>query len=140
MLKKGDDIRVQIEDPPAPNLDDLEQREPVALPSVPVTIEGPVRVQNLPARFSSATSDMLPVKAAAGAVPVLPVRILSEDPRRTVATILCVQDWRYMTSRTGVSVFWPKNVPMVVTHMAEVYAVADSAAGEIGVIAEFIGN
>jgi hypothetical protein len=128
---------VPIEDPPAPDLDDLQQREPLVTPPVGVRVEGPVRTQILPSRLSSVTADVIPVDAATSTTTV---KILNEDPRRQRAVIICEQDWFYRSGPTSTKGPIPKNIPIEVRHQNEVWASAQTAAGRITVISEFIGN
>jgi hypothetical protein len=69
-----------------PDTDDVLQEEaaPVPMTPIPVVAEGPVRVQELPARSAGwRTYDLLPTEA---------VKVLEADPRRRRAVIQATGD------------------------------------------------
>lgn len=128
----ADDERViPIEDPPAPDLDDLQQREIPHLGAVPVCVEGPVLVQVQPARRGTAEPTGLNQT---------PAHILGEDPRRSAATLLCDVAWNYFARKGGASVRWPADVPLVIQHCSEVWASVTTGTGNLSVISEYYAD
>ena len=127
-----------IEDPPNPELDDVQQREVPSLACVPVRIEGPVRVLNLPNRFGGLSSDVL---MASDATNARPIRILDADQRRAVATLIGSDAWYMMRQSTGTRAPIPANVPVVVTHAEAVWALGQAGKTvTLTAIQEFYAN
>ncbi len=125
-----------IEDPPAPDLDDVQQREALTLVTVPVKVEGPVRVQNLPAKIGVMQSVPLPGSAT-------PVSVLPRDLRRSVATLICDQEWRVMRKSGSERVRWPADVPLVITSGDEIWAILPATAQDpatLSVISEIYAD
>jgi hypothetical protein len=123
------DVKPQlIEDPPNPTLDELQQRD-LPVPSVPVRVDGQVKVYNLPAR--------------SGPVVVVDIDttttqpILSADPKRSLATLIVDTAWYYKNRSNGQELPWPANVPLVLTHCDEVWARAQSEDGTLSGITEY---
>ena len=94
------------------------------MPAVRVQTEGPVRVQNLPNRNGNVTADVYGIS---------PERILYQDPKRAVATLIGNAAWTYSPSKTSTRAPIPANVPIVVTHCDEVWAAA--VTGTVTVVA-----
>jgi hypothetical protein len=110
------------QDPGYPDLDQLQQRE-LRTPSIPVHIPEPVTVHELPSRSGPVVADYL---VGGGGW----VRILQKDLKRKRVTILFTGDaaGAYLSKagsgNTGAP--WPINVPLVLEHADELYAMAVS--------------
>lgn len=96
-----------------------EPRTPLRLASVPVTVEGPVSVQTLPARAGASFNRLL----LAADVPSTP--ILSADPRRRIARLICGQNLTIGTDQASVTqavaAVWPANTVCEITHQDDVW-------------------
>jgi hypothetical protein len=127
---KGDDaMAVTIEDPPAPPLEDVQQREDYT-PTVPVKVAGPVRTQDLPARSGPAYT--VPLDSASS-----PVRALYADLRRSRAVLVCASAWQYRRNKGSEACPIPANAMLVVTHGDEAYASIGSSTATLTVITEY---
>lgn len=119
------------EDPPNPDLDQLQQRPPV-IPAVAVALAGSAQVHILPAIRSAVTADTY-VQDGNGQ----PDQILYNDPKRSKATLISTSDFFYLSNRTGTKAPWPKNVPLVVTHSDNAFVSGQTQAAQITCIMEF---
>jgi hypothetical protein len=119
------------EDPPNPDLDQLQQREPV-IPAVPVQIAGTAQVRAMPALRCAVTSDTYVQKGTGQ-----PDQILAADPKRVRALLFAEAKWFYLSNRTGTAAPIPANVVLDVRHTAEAWAAGDGAAVQITAIMEF---
>jgi len=122
-----DDDVIHVEDPPNPDLDDLQQRQPV-IPAVAVEVQGAVRVHRLPSRNSTVTTETL----TDGVV----THVLGADLGRARATLVCASSWFYMRAKTGVQAPIPAGVPIVIEHADAVYATITGSAAVLTTIAE----
>lgn len=109
---------------------DTQQQTPDALPAVPVVVQGPVTVVQLPRRKGPAFLQALTSTMT---------HVLGPDPRRCRVTLICDQDWNYSTQRNGSGVPWYAKVPLVIEHADAVYASTSSAA-TLTVIPEYTGS
>lgn len=115
--------------------EEVLQEDPHALPLAPVavTVSGPVAVHNVPSRAGASFSRLL----LAADIPGGP--ILSADPRRRIARLICGQSFAVGTDQAsvtqGVAAIWPANVPCEITHGDEVW-VDVSADAAISVMVE----
>jgi hypothetical protein len=106
------------EDPPQPDLAELQQREVFEYPSVPVRLDGPASVSTLPNGRFSVSAEPLGDNA---------VRVLTNDPRRRRAVLVmysatATDYWKVKSTASGQGVPWPANVPCVMDHCDEVWA------------------
>jgi len=124
------------EDPPQPDLPDLQQREVYDVPAVPVCIDGTTDVHVIPNKRFSVSNE--PVGANTG----LFTRILTADPTRRRAVVMlqsatATDTFSVSSSASGQSIPWPANVAMVLEHCDEVWARSGQAQGAvIGVLIE----
>lgn len=125
-MSDDDDAQV-MEDPPAPNLADLEQRE-VVYPAVPVQVEGTVLIQQQPNRTGFATNESLTTAP--------PMMVLGADPRRAVAHLIGSAAWLYRASQSGMPVTVPANTILTITHSGAVWAASVTGSVTLGVIGE----
>lgn len=121
-----DEIQITVEDPPVPDLDEVEQRDITGLPAVQVDVVGPVRIQPQPARIASTILEFLSST---------PVQILAPDLRRSRAVLCSTLAWNYLGKRNGLALPWPANVPLEITHGGEVWA-SSGASAVLSVIVE----
>jgi len=106
---------------PTGDLDEeVLQEEPdyVPLQAVPVTVCGPVGVQNVPSRAGASFNRLL--------VATEDVRVLlSADPRRRIARLICGQSFAVGSDQSsvtqGVAAVWPANTVCEITHGEEVW-------------------
>jgi len=110
-----------------PEVDEvLQYDDPHA--KMPVRIDEPVRVQDLPAQASQAFTTPLTTSFA---------RVLPADPTRARATLICSVAWEY--SRGGASGSgcpWPANVALVIRHADQVQARVPTSTGTLTTISE----
>lgn len=114
-----------IEDPPNPDLADLQQRE-LPLPVVPVRHEGPVRTLAMPARSGPAFT--VPLGTS-------PAHVVAEDPRRAAVLLVATVAWNYWAGRSKQAVPIPANVVLTIHHCGEIYA-SGATPGDLSVITE----
>jgi hypothetical protein len=117
-----------------PDVDEVVQEEPTEthIQPVPVTIEGPVRVQELPSRVASTRSYILSTT---------PEQILGADPRRRRALLVGVTNiiWLGTTPNdvTGPYPFaLPVGVPIVLEHQAPIYAASATGTATLSMVVE----
>jgi hypothetical protein len=122
-----DEDKVQVQDPPSPDLADTLQRD-ITYPAVPVRVEGPVRTQAQPARSG-------PVGVYQLVTGDPEQNVLSKDLKRSRATLCAGVAWNYINRKGGLVVPWPANVPLVILHADEVWATGDEN-GVLSVITE----
>ncbi len=120
-----------LQDPATPDLDELQQRDPIEVPMVPVPVvtTGPVRVQILPNKAGPAFS--IPLGATL-------IDVLGADLRRAVAILIGDGDWTYARGRSASPVPWPSGVPLVLTHADQIAAAGSSVT--LSVITEIYGD
>lgn len=121
------------EDPPQPDLPDLQQREVYDVPAVPVCIDGTTDVHVVPNKRFSVSFE--PIGAS-------PIRVLTADPTRRRATLMlrsatATDVWTIMSASTGQGISWPANVPFIAEHCDEMWAKADTpTSATLGVAVE----
>jgi hypothetical protein len=111
-------------DPTQPDVTEIEQSE-VHIPSVPVTVEGPVRVQRLPG-VTTVFGNRESITSTEA------VKILEEDPRRLIAFVIG-NDQSIVVGATQQQAMvngaqWPANVPMQIDGKDEVWVRASSTS------------
>ena len=123
----------ELQDPPTPDLDELQQRDPIEVPMVPVPVvtTGPVRTQALPSRSGPAFE--FPLSATLQDV-------LGADLKRAVTILIGSGDWSYARTRSGTPVRWPSGVPLVLTHADAVAAKASGDGVILSVITEIYAD
>ncbi len=123
----------ELQDPPNPDLDELQQRDPVDVPMVPVPVVtiGPVRTQALPSRSGPAFE--FPLTGTLQDV-------LGPDLRRAVAILIADGDWSYARGRSASPVRWPSGVPLVLTHADAVAAKASGDGVILSVVTEIYAD
>lgn len=105
-----------------------EDTEPtLPLAPVPVSVAGPVAVQNVPSRAGASFNRLL-LAADVPQVPILPA-----DPRRRIARLICGQAFSIGSDQASVTqlvaALWPANVVCEITHAEPVWVdVAADAA------------
>jgi hypothetical protein len=130
-----------VVDPPqdgSPSWDEVEQREGIGefpILAVPVHLDGPAQVQQLPPRTSVLRSLAV---TNAGAV-----ELLAKDPRRARAVIIAVGDGIVLgldsngAASTGFGFRWPAGLPLEVRGWSRVMVSAQTGAGAVvSVLAE----
>lgn len=123
-----------------PDIDEIYQAEEHALPltPIPVTIEGPVRSQDLPSKTMVVTQLFLDSTGGF----IQPQRLLGDDPRRKIARLVASdQKIRIGTSQKQVMnadtcAIWPVGVVLPITATTEVWVAADTLTTRISCIAE----
>jgi hypothetical protein len=110
---------------------DTQEQTPAALPAVPVVVNGPVSVLQLPRRKGPILKNTL---TTAGQ------HVLGPDPRRCRAVLICDVDWQYQHQIQGAGVPWYSKVPLVIEHGDAVYASVPTGTGTLTVICEYAGN
>ena len=120
-------VEVHIEDPPDPDLPELQQRD-LPMPTVPVEIEGKARVIHLPNRASSVEQFAMDATLR---------RVMGADPKRARAVLTSSVAWRYARSTTGMTFPVPANSLLVITHADEVCARAETGTGNLGILGEY---
>lgn len=112
-----------------PTAEEITQVETVPLSAIPVTVEGPVRVQNLP-RKSAAGRTML--------IGTTAVRVLHADPHRAKAVLMGISAtpatiligftrFAFGTDTTAV-VTWPTGQPFTIEAVTEVWVASDGTS------------
>ncbi len=123
-------VPINLEDPPNPDLGDLQQRDLHVFDAIPVTIEGTVNTALAPARFGHALAQNLTTAVE---------QVLGADLRRAKTTMICDTAWTYGVQASSCVCPWPANVPLVVTHSGPVYA-KGTAGKVLTVISELYGD
>jgi hypothetical protein len=121
---------VPVEDPPYPDLADLQQRD-LPMPTVPVDVAGQVRVQHLPNRGSSV--EAFPMTTTLQ-------RVLGADPKRATVRLVSSVAWNYARQQSGQAAPIPANVVLTLTHYDEFYASVPTSTGTLAVIGEYYGD
>lgn len=114
-------------DPPVPDLADVEQRPLVEYPAVKVEVVGSVRTQSQPARIGYVSLEYLGTA---------PTRIATADPRRQSVTMVSDTEWFMMNKASGVRAPIPANMPITCMHASEIWAAAAAAETQLTVITE----
>ena len=112
MSNERDDQAVAVQDPPAPDLAETQQRD-IPYQAVPVCVDGPVRTQAQPARMGPVQTYILESAEQ---------QVLSNDLRRSRATLVTSATWNYLRKKGGTPAPWPANVPLILLHADEVWA------------------
>jgi hypothetical protein len=114
----------RVEEPPpdegpVPELAELQQRDAIPV-AVPVRPDGPVETHELPSRSAPAFAVVLG--------PGLSNVLSGLDRKRKRATLLADGPWRYSHSRSSPGVYWPADVPLMISHGDAVWAAEHSSA------------
>lgn len=126
----------------APTTEEVMQRdggESVPLPTLPVEVQGPVRVQVMPRRGKQ-TFSTFAVKAG------VPIPLISMVPTRAQATIIATTDDLWLGPNRGAvdttggvvpsaAVLWPPSLPFVTESSAELWA-CSTADQSISILTE----
>ena len=124
------DEPVYVEDPPNPDLADLQQRD-LPMPTVPVEVTGTARVHGVPNRTSS---------VEAFAMTTTQQRVLGADWKRARVALVSSVAWNYSRSRTGVAAPIPASEILYLTHCDEIVASVPTSTGVLTVIAEYYAD
>ena len=116
-----------LQDPPSPDLDEVQQREHYAVQAVPVCVEGVTAVVLAPARSGSVLLEHLTTDL---------VRVLHTDPKRAAATFIGADAWTMGNKAGGTQCPIPADVPVRVQHCAEVWAAAATGTTTLTIITE----
>jgi hypothetical protein len=119
-----------VTDPPTPDLEELEQREPM-IPAVPVRHEGTLYVVRQPALSSAVFGVDLDTTLR---------RVVDKDPRRSAVTLLCDAVWRMSSVPSGSGAPLPADTPIRLEHADRIYARAESDTATLTVIQENYGD
>jgi hypothetical protein len=119
-----------VTDPPTPELEELEQRDPPA-PAVPVTHQGTLYVVRQPALKSAVFSVDLDTTMR---------RVVDRDPRRSAVTLVSDTEWRMSATLAGSGAPIPANTPIRLEHAAAIYARVASSTATLTVIQEVYGD
>jgi hypothetical protein len=123
------DIDVPAGELAEPDLATLQQREPI-LPTVPVQIDGIVRVLPIPAERSAVEAFPMDVTLR---------RLAGADPKRSRTTLVSSVAWNYGHSGRGVTVPIPANAVLTVTHCDEIWVSVPTSTGTLSCIYEYHG-
>jgi hypothetical protein len=127
------DQRYSGEEPADDVMQDATPDAPVV---VPVRLDEPANVRELPALSGGMTRVTLDVNGA---------RILVADPKRKIVTLLSFDQTIYLGSDqanvaanagTPNGARWPANTPLVITHCDEVWASSAASTTEVSIITE----
>lgn len=113
-----------------PSNADVLQFEQPELVTVPVDVQGPVRVQDVPSVTLGIGTDTLDTTGK---------QLLAPDPRRRCATIYAFdQNIVISHSQAGLvsGATWPKNVALVLTTQESVWAKSATSTTEVSLIIE----
>jgi len=121
---------VMVEPPPDPELADLQQQN-LPMPTVPVSVEGKVRVLHLPNRNSA---------IEAFAMDTTQRRVLAADPKRARTVLVSTSAWNLARTKSGQTAPIPANVVITLTHSDEVYASVPTSTGTLAVISEYYAD
>lgn len=120
-----------------PDVHEVLQDESYSLATIPVCVEEiktPVRTQPLP-RIGPPTTMTKTVPASAQ-------KVLGINPRRASVTIIS-SDNDILVAFNAASkedpslmAYWPKGVPLVLTHCSEVWIASAAASSKVGIISE----
>ena len=125
-----EDQKIEIEDPPDPAIQDVQQRD-LPLPRVPVIVEGKVRVQPLPARNAGVFT--FPMDTT--------VRLaMGPDMKRSRALLVSTVAWQISRKASGEKVPWPANVVMEIKHADAVWASVPTSTGTLSIVAEYYAD
>ena len=103
---------------------------------VPVTVETPVDVRELPRIGGGAWTDTLDTAGK---------RVLTNDPKRAVVTIVSLDQAIYYghdqgnvsaAAGTPNGALWPANTPLVLTHTEEVFLSSSTSTSRVTIIVE----
>jgi hypothetical protein len=120
---------MSVTEPTAP---EVEQSEQPNIPSVPVMVEGPIRVQELPATTGRAFS-------LTGVTTTEPKKLLDEDPRRKRAVIVGNDDDIFIgrTQQECIQgAILPVDTPVYITHKDPVWVAAVNSTTRVSCIME----
>jgi hypothetical protein len=129
--------------PDAEDVQGVEDEPTFRSPVVPVVVEGPVRVQQLPSRGGDARNVFVqPARKVAASTGGNQTYRRNADPRRKrVVLISTDQPFFYgfdqESVESGSAALWPINVPLVIEHCGEYYLASNNSAGStISIIRE----
>jgi len=120
----------------APSNDDIVQDETLAMVTVPVSIDAPVRVIQLPSHGGGEIF-LTVAPASTGA----PIKVLNYDPMRRRASLLAYDNDVYVaTSQPGCTASqaapWSKTVPLEWTSPNELWMIGVTNAAKVSVVSE----
>lgn len=114
-----------------------EEVTPVPIVPVPVVVEGPARVQTLPA-------PQYVTRNYQGVTSSVATQVLSHEDRRSRALVLSIDQPIYVGRtpgevESGIAAVWPDNVPLEILSGASVYVMcaAAGATTTVSVSAEY---
>lgn len=132
-----------MEDNNVGDVNDIEQEadrdEIPYMPSVPVAVDGPVQVHQVPSVSSG-------VRNFTGVTATEAVRVANADPRRRSLTIISVGQNMYVgNDKVNVeggthAALWPANVPLVITHSDWVWVKSATSTTVVSVLSENWAN
>jgi hypothetical protein len=111
------------------------EHNPAHIPSVPVVVEGPVRVEALPSRLGDArTVKIRPARVLAAVAGGDYTPRQNEDPRRRKMILISTDKPFYYAlgqeaAENGTGALWPANVALVIEHCAQFFLTSADAAG-----------
>lgn len=123
-----DDRATPIEDPPDPDLEELQQRN-VPYPAVPVQVDGVASVRRVPSQKSAMNVFSTDVGRLR--------RVLGDDPRRARTIMVAASAFLVARSASGSGCLWPANVALYLENQDEVWATSTGASVDITVIQEY---
>lgn len=121
--------------PDAAEIQGVESAPSTKFPTVPVTVEGPVRVEQLPSRLGDArTFKVQPAASIAAHVSGDTTFRRNKDPRRRRVILLSTDQPFYYamdqeTVERGQGALWPINVALPVEHTDEFFLASANVAG-----------
>lgn len=118
-------------------LNQEDEYKAIPIPSVPVNIDGPVQIHQVPSVVAGCRSYT--------AIGTTAKRIANSDPRRRSITLMSIDENFYVganqqESESGYGALWPKLVPLVLTHMDPVYVRATQNTTTVSVVVENWAN
>lgn len=107
-----------------PTPGELLQEEP-PLTAIPVAVDGPVRVTELPARNGGSGTVVVD---ATGATAAPSHHVLRDNPKRKRAWLVAAAPFQFGSSQalavSGSAATWPANVPLEIDHYGDVWVAA----------------
>lgn len=120
-----------VTDPPTPELDELEQRDPPGIDAVPVRHEGTLYVVRQPALASAVYGVGIDTTLR---------RAVDANPRRSAVTLIGTEAWRMARVPSGSGAPIPADIPIRLEHCDRIYARTESSTATLTVIEEIYGD